>query len=127
MHAPKIRIKGSSAVAVDPILSIDQLLDVSGKFSRIKNVEPLELVAALTTASGDLTASVVMSDTEYGVASEAAAVIVSAMEIAAAFGVRHAVLRQEIEDHIGRGVNNAIATHLKETLQARGAGEFFVR
>ena len=60
---PKIRVNGLSSVAVDPVATIDDLAVITRKFGRLVDADLAFAALKLTTATGDLVASVSDGDT----------------------------------------------------------------
>ena len=122
----QIRIMGGNVTKVTSPETIEDILDLSEKFGRITNIGKASGIASLTTAVGDLSASVVDGDSREGYAHEVANVLVSTMVIAAAVGVDPEQVRSEISLIISAGTNKAIASIVKETMAKRGAEEVSV-
>lgn len=116
---PKIYISGSTEVSIDPIRSISDLLCVSGKFGKIVATTPLEAVSVLSTAAGDLSASVLQGDSQEGLAEEAAAVIVAAAVIAAGCGVNSGQLSDAINGYVRDSVKSSLTRSIGAMLDGR--------
>ena len=117
---PKIRIRGASSVTVDPISSIRDLADVTRKFGRIVAADLPGAALKLTTATGDLVASVQQGDTREGFAEEVADVVIAAFVVASQFGLSADDIKPALQERLRDQASKAIAASVTELLQSRG-------
>lgn len=122
INAPKIRINANTGVSIDPIHSIHDLALVTAKFGKLVAADAPGSVMRLTTAVGDLTASV--QDGGFGnfdMAEEVADVLIATMVVAASQGINGELLRQVIITRLGEQAQTVISTQFKAMLDQRMA------
>lgn len=121
MNNPQIRVSGAHRVSIDPINSIAELTVIAGKFARIVDAEPAATVCKLSTAVGDLSASVLNgSDTTDEFAEEVAGVMVAAAVAAHNYGVTAEQLCEALRRNIAHDASKAITEHMNAALTQRG-------
>jgi len=120
-NAPKIRINANTGVVIDPIHSFNDLAVISGKFAKLVDADKPGSVMRLTTAVGDLTASVQDGDTTIGMAEEVADVVIAAMVVAAQHNVCGELLRRVVMDRMGKQAQEVISKHFEIELDRRMA------
>ena len=120
----QIRVMGGSVTGVSSPVTLDEALQLSGRFGRIIQAEKAKSVATLTTAVGDLSASVINGDDHNGYAHEVANVLLHTLIIAADVGVDMAEVREEMRNIISAGTNSAITNIIQAEMLNRGLDAF---
>lgn len=119
-NEPKIRVNGMSYVAVDPVATIDDLAVVTRKFGRIVQADMAGAALKLTTATGDLVASVQGGDTREGFAEEVADVVIAAFVIAAERGLDARDLKLALQERLREQSSKAVTESVRNMLAERG-------
>lgn len=117
---PKIRVNGLSSVAVDPIVSIDDLAVITRKFGRLVDADLSGAALKLTTATGDLIASVQDGDSIEGFSEEVADVVIAAFVVAAERGLDAGDIKEALQARLREQSSKAVAECVRNTLAARG-------
>lgn len=119
-NEPKIRVTGLSNVAVDPVATIDDLAVVTRKFGRIVQADMAGAALKLTTATGDLIASVQGGDTREGFAEEVADVVIAAFVVAAERGLDARDIKVALQERLRKQSSDAVADSVRKMLAERG-------
>lgn len=117
---PKIRVNGLSSVAVDPVVSIDDLAVITRKFGRLVDADLSGAALKLTTATGDLIASVQDGDSIEGFSEEVADVVIAAFVVAAERGLDAGDIKAALQVRLRQQSSEAVANCVRNTLAARG-------
>lgn len=119
-NEPKIRVNGMSSVAVDPVVTIDDLAAITRKFGRLVNADLSGASLKLTTATGDLIASV---SENFGIddfADEVADVLIATFVVAAQRGLDADDIKMALNGRLRQQSSEAVANCVRNTLAARG-------
>lgn len=119
-NEPKIRVNGLSAVAVDPINSFEDALAISRRFARLVDADMPGVGLKLTTATGDLAASISNDCGREDFAEEVAEVLLCLMIAASMRGLSAADIKSAFVKSIGAKSSEAVAACVRNTLAARG-------
>lgn len=119
-NEPKIRVTGLSNVAVDPVATIDDLAVVTRKFGRIVQADMAGAALKLSTATGDLIASVQGGDTREGFAEEVADVVIAAFVVAAERGLNTRDIKVALQERLRKQSSDAVADSVRKMLAERG-------
>lgn len=117
---PKIRVTGMSAVSVDPVATIDDLTAISGKFGRLVEADLPGAALKLSTATGDLIASV---SNDFGVedfAEEVADVLIATFVVATQRGLNADEIKGALNARLREQASEAVAASVQNMLAARG-------
>lgn len=117
---PKIRITGGSAVSVDPVSTIDDLSAVCRKFGRLVDANLPGAALKLTTATGDLIASVSQDDDRESFAEELADVLIAVFVVAPTRGLDANEIKGALQSRLNQQSSKAVADCIRGSLAARG-------
>lgn len=117
---PKIRVAGLSNVSVDPVATIDDLAAVCRKFGRLVDADLPGAALKLTTATGDLIASVSQADDRESFAEEVADVLIATFVVAAERGLDADDIKAALQSRLREQSSKAVADCVRNTLAARG-------
>lgn len=119
-NEPKIRVAGLSNVTVDPVATIDDLAVVTRKFGRIVQADLPGAALKLSTATGDLIASVLGGDSREGFAEEVADVVIAAFVVAAERDLNASDLKLALRERLREQSSKAVADSVRNMLAERG-------
>lgn len=105
---PMIRINGVTGVRCDSLTTLEDLFVVSEKFAKITQADKYTAIANLSTAVGDLSASVVRGDEPGGFAFEIANVLAALGVVAATVDTEFEYIYPQIGDVIADEVNKVV-------------------
>lgn len=120
---PMIYVNGVSGVRVDRINTLPELFVASKKFAAITQAEKMEAVARLSTAVGDLSASVYQGDEPAGYAAEIANVLVALGTLTAVLDTEPEYVYPQIGEVMADQVNGLIQKNI-HNLMARANAAF---
>lgn len=119
-NGPKIRVTGLSSVAVDPVVTIDDLAAVCRKFGRLVEADLPGAALKLTTATGDLIASVSKNFGIDDFADEVADVLIAVFVVAAQRGLDADDIKMALNGRLCQQSSEVVASCVRNTLAARG-------
>lgn len=123
MHKPGISITAGTVVTVDEAHTLEQLSHVSGRLAQLLNDGEVVSLAKLTTAVGDLSASVVDGlDSPGEFADELADVVIHTMKIAHHHGIDGLMLQHAIQRRMTDLASAGIGAILNGAMSDRGFG-----
>lgn len=117
-YSPKIVITGSQKVRVQPFHTIEQFGQLIGKLGRIASANAAGSAMRLSTATGDLIASV--QDGHNDIAEEAANVIIAAAIIAIGSGINADQLAEALRAEVERQAGDNLARKMSEVFSDAG-------
>lgn len=117
---PKIRVSGMSSVSVDPVATIDDLAAIARKFGRLVEADLPGAALKLTTATGDLMASISQDFGREDFAEEVADVLIATFVVAAARGLDADDIKSALNARLRTQSSEAVAKSVSSMLARRG-------
>jgi phosphoribosyl-ATP pyrophosphohydrolase len=117
---PKIRVAGMSSVSVDPVSTIDDLTAIARKFGRLVEADLPGAALKLTTATGDLIASVSEDFGREDFAEEVADVLIAAFVVATQRGLDSDDIIDAVNGRLRQQSSEAVSKSVAAMLAQRG-------
>lgn len=121
---PKINIEASTHISVGHVNTLDEMSVIAGKLNGISLDCRLTSLSKLSTAVGDLSASVVGGDdSEEEFADEVADVLIGTFTVAAHHSVDPVELRMALQRRLSSHANAGVKAAFNEMMADRGFGQ----
>ncbi len=127
MNNPQIRIFGTTAVRIDPMQSIDDVLLVSDKMTAITQADTQAILGRMMTSLGDLNASFAAKHDREAPVEEVAELFVGVCQIARKLKMDARELLQHAADVVSGTVTRTVTDSVCAMMAERGADNIVVQ